>query len=1154
MPRRSMRAPVAKNAPITGTGPGDPLAAGPTTAQDEGSQPTIVVGIGAAAGGLPPLRTILSGLPLGRGMAVVITQHVETGTEAPMVSLLADWAALKVVEATDGMFLTTDHVYVMPVARTLSLVDGKLSLGETAECQGLRMPIDHFFCTLAADQGRRTVGVLLSGSGTDGTHGLAEIKSLGGVTVVQHPDTADLPEMPRSAIERGVADVVSEPAKIATFLIQRAEELMALTSRQKEEAGIEEVLAAVRSFTGHDFHCYKRGTLERRIGRRMDLQRLSSSEDYARFVRTNKEEAAVLRKDLLIGVTEFFRQPEAWRALQTKVVNGLIDAAGPHATLRMWVPACASGKEAYSLAILLVESVESSGKKVGLQLFATDADAASVEVARAGQYAEDDLKGISPDRLERFFVRKNGRYEVVKQLREMIVFAPQDLTSDPPFSKLDLVSCRNLLIYLDQSVQKKIIQLFHFSLREGGCLFLGSAENVNGQDDLFEPLSPKWRIYRKLGVSTPVGLNLPLRPTIKPAIAVPALFTQVRPTLPAIAHLAIAERFGPPAAVVDRKGTLLYLYGHVEDYLQMPLGEQTGLLADAAREGLRNRLASAILQSTAENKKVTILARVKNERKSTPVKVTVSPVRRPREGEGLLLVTFEEEKQSRAAIAALRSEQPSSDRQQLEDELRVTREELSSTIEQLEQSNENLKASNEEVTSANEELQSANEELETSKEELQSLNEELNAVNQRLQDKVLELEQTGNDVANLLTSGDVATIFLDRQLRVRRFTPAVATLFSLVETDLGRPISDIHRKFHDDALLSEAKRVLVDLTPAVSEVRTEEGAWYIRRILPYRTRDDRIEGVAITFNDVTDLKLLADQNVLLANLLEQSDQPFAVSNPDGTLGVVNGAFERLTGYSRDELLGMDSTSGLTPEKWHNLENTKLAEIRRTGKPVRYEKEYVRKDGTIVPIELLVHLSADEQGKTRYYYSFLTDLTERKRVEVALQESEERFRLALKNSPVWVAVQDRNLVFRWAFNQRIRRADEIVGKTDADLFGPEEVPAILAAKRKLLESGTDVHLETWVTSNGAHLYLDFYFEPMRSSRGEIVGIGITAVDLTDLKQAEEALRETNEELMRFNRAAVDRELRMLELKKEINGLCSVVGEPLRYAIASGDEEP
>ena len=1118
-----------------------------------------VVGLGGSAGALASLQAFFEAMPPESGAAFIVIVHHPPTHETLLPTLLARHTRMAVVEACDGASIVADHIYVLPGGKSLSVLDGTLTVQDVTLCQGLRMPIDHFFCTLAADEGRRSIGIILSGSGTDGTQGLAELRAAGGATVVQDPRTAEFPDMPASAIAAGHADAVLSPVKMAAFLTGRLAELARLTEEQQETVGLEAVLAAVRHGTGHNFHCYKRATLERRTRRRMALHHLESYDDYAHFVRTNNGEAVALRKDLLIGVTEFFRQPDAWIVLEEKVVTDLIQKAQPECTLRVWVPACSTGKEAYSVAMLLVESIERSGKNLALQIFATDADASAVEIARSGVYAEDDLKGLSQARLDRFCARVNGRYEMVKELRSLIVFAPQDLTADPPFSKVDLVTCRNLLIYLDQAAQRKIIQVFHFALREGGYLFLGSAETLSGQDNLFEPVSQKWRLYRKLGVAIPVGLELPQRPQSRPAVTIPAPIQRPRLTLLSITNQALAERYAPATAVVDRKGALLYTHGDVREFLELPLGEHTGLLVDTAREGMRHRLAGALLQAVTENKRIVAQARVKRGKTSIPVKMTVSPLRQPREADGLLLVSFEALRPAREEPAAVEDGTPPSDVRQLEDELKITREELQSTIQQLEHSNEHMKASNEEVSAANEELQSANEELETSKEELQSLNEELNAVNLRLQEKVGELEQTGNDVSNLLTSGAIATLFLDRELKVRRFTPAITKLLSLVETDLGRPIADIHRKFADQDLLSEVRRVLKDLTSATDEVQTEEGAWYSRRILPYRTQDDRIEGVVITFNDVTDLKQLSDalrcseesarqkeeQNRFLADLLERSDQPFGVGYPDGMLGVVNGAFERLTGYSREELKSMDWANVLTPPKWHELERAKLDELHRSGKPVRYEKEYCRKDGTLVPIELLVHLVTDEKGQPKHYFSFLTDLTDRKQADEALRTSEERHRRLAEEMK---RIMDVAPVAIWVANDP--QCHDIIGNRMANRFyeaqegenvsagpaegttdqtrrffrdglelRPEELPMQEAVAKDVDVRDSELHVQL---PSGRWMVMLGHASPLRDAEGNVRGCVGAFIDITERKRAEEEisrrveeLRVANEELENFN---------------------------------------
>ncbi len=1104
-----------------------------------------VIGLGGSAGALAALRLFFEAMPPESGAAFVVIPHLAHDHENLLPELLAQHTRMPVVEANDAMPLAANRIYVLPAGKSLSVLAGTLSVRDVSQCQGLRMPIDHFLCTLAADRGRWSIGVILSGTGKDGTQGLAEIRAVSGVTLAQDPQTAEFPEMPANAIAAGYADAVLAPEAMAAFLVDRLAEMARLTETQNEAAGLEAVLSAVKNATGHDFHCYKRATLDRRARRRMALHHLGNYDDYAHMIRTDKAEAIALRQDLLIGVTEFFRQSEAWNVLEEKIVVELIHKTQPGSTLRVWVPACSTGKEAYSVAMLLVESIERSGKKLALQVFATDADASAVDIARNGRYAEDDLKGLSQARLQRFCVHKNGRYEFVKELRSLIVFAPQDLTADPPFSKLDLITCRNLLIYLDQTTQRKIIQLFHFALRDGGYLFLGSAETVCGQDNLFEPLSQKWRMYRKLGVAVPVGLELPLRPPNRPAVTVPAAAQRPRLTLLSIANQALAERYAPAAAVVDRKGALLYTHGDVRDFLELPLGEHTGLLADAAREGMQNRLAGALLQAIAENKRVVVQARVKKDKKSTPVKVTVSPLRHPREADGLLLVTFEALKPPKAAPVAAQGETPHSDLLHLEDELKVTREELQSTIQQLEQSNEHMKASNEEVTAANEELQSANEELETSKEELQSLNEELNAVNARLQDKVGELEQSSNDVANLLTSGGVATLFLDKELKVRRFTQAVTKLLSLVGTDVGRPIADIHRKFQDSTLLSDVRRVLVDLTPATAEVLAENGAWYSRRILPYRTQDDRIDGVVVTFNEVTELKVLADAVRCSEDSLRQSEQRereraeelsvlfeavpipiFIARDPDCLHLTGNRLADEILRIPHGKELSLSAPEATRPVHFRPMKDGRElrldelpAQRAARGKAVRdFEFNIVFDDGIVRHVLGYGTPLLDEQGHPRGAVAALVDITDRKQAEEALRLSERKFALAFANNPAAIALTRAedgvflNVNDTWVALNGYGR-DEVIGLSAQSLPIWPTPEARARFVQELREKGSVRGWEQDFRKKSGEAFVAQLSAQILDMQGQNVILS-TFVDITARKLTAEALQRAKDEAERY----------------------------------------
>ncbi|RPJ02720.1 MAG: hypothetical protein EHM31_02695, partial [Candidatus Aminicenantes bacterium] len=576
----------------------------------------------------------------------------------------------------------------------------------------------------------------------------------------------------------------------------------------------------------------------------------------------------------------------------------------PGSEIRVWIPGCSTGEEAYGLAIILTERIEAANKASGFQIFATDPDPDALAAARAGRYPAEGLAGhVSPERLARFFVCRDGCYEVIKDIRAKVVFAPQDLTADPPFSRLDLISCRNLLIYLDQAVQRKVIALFHFALREGGSLFLGSAETVGDRVDLFEAVSKKWRIYRRIGVGRPAGVEIPFRSSgeTRPPRTGFATAPPARQSLVTAAQQILLDRFAPASVIIDRQLRVLYVHGPVEHFLTFPAGELTTRVVDMAREGLRSRLDVAIAKCLEAHRPVSITARVRRGSRSVPVVATVSPLTIPREIDGLLLVAFEER-----ALSAEKPRRPAAakdDLQQLRDELKITREELQSTITQLEGSNDQSKASNEEVTAANEELQSANEELETSKEELQSLNEELNTINARLQDKVEELEGLNDDLSNLLESTAIATVFLDKELKVKRFTPASTRLFSLIPTDLTRPVADILRRFDDEALLGEAARVLADLAPLSKEVRADDGRWYIRRITPYRTLDDRIEGVVITFVDVCDIKKseealreAREQAEWLAKMPGENPNPVARASAEGFALYVNPVASRTAGW------------------------------------------------------------------------------------------------------------------------------------------------------------------------------------------------------------------------------------------------------------------
>jgi chemotaxis methyl-accepting protein methylase/signal transduction histidine kinase/PAS domain-containing protein len=886
-PKRSAgtRQPTRRKSP-----PDKPVVPEPVVAVTDGSPAAAparitsfpVVGIGASAGGLDALMRLFDVLPVDSGMAFVLVQHLEPTHVSLTADLLGRHTAMTVAQARNGDSVQPNHVYVIPPDKDLAIREGTLHLSRPTERRGVRAPIDFFLRSLAEECQEKAVGIILSGTGCDGALGLKAVKGAGGMTMVQDPATAQYDGMPRSAIAIGTVDFVLRIDRMPEALIRYARHpfvngagpaLPVTEPGVGEGDHLTEVLAVLRARTRYDFRCYKKNMLSRRIQRRMSLSHIEAIPEYLNLLRRNPDEATALFKDLLIGVTGFFREPEAFQVLEEQVLPQLVQDKDPDSAIRVWAPGCASGEEPYSLAILLCEALARAQKTCPIQVFASDIDADALNFARAGVYPETIAADVSAERLRRFFVQDGPTYQVNKDVRERVVFAVQNLITDPPFSRLDLISCRNLLIYLENDIQKKLISLFHFALNIGGYLFLGNSETIGRADNLFSVVSKKWRIYRRLGGARGADLDFPL-------VSVPGRGRElgVMPTAPPapppdVAELTkqvLLETCAPAAVLINRQYEVLYYHGNCGRYLNLPPGEPTQDLMTLAREGLQTKLRAAIHKAGQANQRAIVSGgRVQRNGGWYAVRLTAVFIPKEHEREDLLVVTFEDEPEPallvpgdgvRAGEAAVR---------QLDLELKATREDLQSTIEELETSNEELKASNEEVMSMNEELQSTNEELETSKEELQSLNEELITMNNQLQEKVGELEATNNDLANLLSSTDIATIFLDADFRIKRFTPALCNLINLIPSDVGRPLSDIACKLKVEDVLEEARQVMDKLTPVQAEMHTDDGHWYLRRVLPYRTHDNRIEGVVVTFTDMTERERALQALKTLNETLEQ---------------------------------------------------------------------------------------------------------------------------------------------------------------------------------------------------------------------------------------------------------------------------------------------
>jgi two-component system CheB/CheR fusion protein len=843
-----------------------------------------IVGIGASAGGLEALEHFLSHVPTNSGMAFVIVQHLSPTRKGIMPELLQRTTGMKVIQVKDRTRVQPDHVYVIPPSKDMSILHGVLHLLEPASPHGLRLPIDFFLRSLAQDQQEHSIGVILSGMGSDGTLGLRAIKENGGLVLVQDPATAKFDGMPRSAIDAGLADIVAPqddlPGRILTYLKRT---LLVHTPEQalenKTQSALEKAIILLRTHTGHDFSLYKRNTLYRRIERRMGIHQIDKIADYIRYLQENSQELDLLFNELLIGVTSFFRDSAAWEELRESVIPALLASQPAGHALRAWVPACSTGEEAYSLAIVFKEAIGKikSPKKFTLNVFATDLDKDAIEKARHGVYPANIAADVSPERLKQFFAEVEGGYRVGTEIREMVVFAPQSLIMDPPFTKLDILSCRNLLIYLAPEMQKKLIPLFHYSLRPGGILFLGSAETVGGFTALFASLGGKTRLYRRTESATraePIEFPSSFVPAL-PAGTEARLETKTPLSLQSLADRLVLDHYSPPAVLVNDQGNILYVSGRTGKYLEPAAGKANWNIFAMAREGLRYELTDAFQKVLRQAGAITLKGlRIGTNGEEQFVNLTVQRLEEPEPLRGLVMIVFADVaapletkapgrvgKHGKATVHNPRLAELERKHQQVCMELQTTREEM--------------QTSQEELRSTNEEMQSTNEELMTSKEEMQSLNEELQTVNTELQAKVDELSRSSNDMKNLLNSTDIATLFLDNDLKVRRFTTQATKIIKLIPGDAGRPITDLASDLLYPELAADAREVLEKLGFAEKPVNARDGRWFTVRIMPYRTLDDRIDGVVITFADITVAKTLEAQlrdkhAVLKKHVAEQS--------------------------------------------------------------------------------------------------------------------------------------------------------------------------------------------------------------------------------------------------------------------------------------------
>ena len=814
-----------------------------------------VVGIGASAGGLDACTRLVRGLPDGNGMAFVLVQHLDPTHDSLLVPLLATHTAMPVQEATDGMLLERDHLYVIPPGTYLAAASSALHLSEPQAPRGLRLPFDFLLESLAKEYGRRAVCVVLSGTGADGSIGLMAIKEQGGLVIAQDPAEAEYDGMPTSAIATGAVDLVLKAADMPDALATHPHALATVPgvgAGDPERRAFTDIIELLRTTTPHDFTLYKPGTLQRRMERRMAMAGVPDLGRYLIMLRRDRNEAGRLATDLLINVTSFFRDPKVFERLAADIIPGLVrdhDAGEP---LRVWIAGCSTGEETWSLAMLFREHLTAVRSPIKLQIFASDVDADAVASARLGQYADTISAEVSPDRLARFFTHDEQGYRITPDLRGLVVFTVQDLLADPPFSRLDFISCRNLLIYLRRDAQARVLSLFDFALREGGILLLGAAETPGSTEGRFEVIGKPERLYRRIGQGRPKGLQFPLGQPGRGPPPGPPPIASTQATFAAFSERQVLDTYAPASVLVNGRHECLYALGPVDRYLQVAAGNATQDLLALARDGVRAKLRTALRKAGKAGGSFTDTSVVRNG-VMTPFSIEIRGVDGP--GEARQLISFVERPDRGGRVD---KSKPGHDPRlaELEDELAGLRAELAEAARHSEESGEEQKALNEEALSVNEEYQSTNEELLTSKEELQSLNEELTALNSQLQETLERQRTTSNDMQNVLYSTDVATLFLDRELNIRFFTPKTRSLFNVIPTDVGRPLSDLASLASDTNLSADARAVLHDPAPVEREVEAN-GTWFSRRVLPYRTEDNGVEGLVITFNDITERKRTA---------------------------------------------------------------------------------------------------------------------------------------------------------------------------------------------------------------------------------------------------------------------------------------------------------
>ena len=977
-----------------------------------------VVGIGASAGGLEAIKGLLAEVPVGEeeDVAFVIIQHMDPDHESVMASLLEKVTAMEIRQIEKGLEIEPNHVYLNPPRKKIGISGGEFEAFEFDTGEVPKLPIDHFFRSLSEQLEEKAISVVLSGSNADGSTGLKAVKGAGGMTIAQKESQAQYREMPRSAIDTGFVDYVLPVGEMADRIfdyvghpyIDTTTEASAKDKRF--ENVLPEIFALVRKEMGHDFADYKTTTIHRRIERRMAVHQIESIGDYHQFLKGNRTEVEELFKDLLITVTNFFREPETFNFLKEKVLPDLIETKPTDSSLRVWVPGCSTGEEAYTIGMILTEIMEELGSRLDPQIFATDLDGGSIEIARKGAYPESIAADLSEERLNRFFEKEGEKYEISDRIRKMVVFAEHNLIEDPPLSGLDMISCRNVLIYMNRELHKRVIPTFHYALNQDGILLLGTSESSGEFTDLFQAVDKKKSIFRRRetpGRTRGGHWEFPFSEREAPRAKDPEAEKTKSPDARKLAERTILKSYSAPGVLVDENYEILYLHGNTERYLAPPEGRPDMNILDMARGKLRYKLTGAISEaSKGDNPATREGIKVEYNGEKSLIDLIVEPVNRSPDDTDLYLIVFEEvspdldfEGAEGYEKGVPEGEAEAADRrlEALKKELKSTKESLRATIEELETSNEELKSRNEELQATNEELRSTNEELQTAREEAQSSNEELTSVNQELKEKIDELSQAKDDMKNLLDSTEIAILFLDTDLCLRRFTPEATELFNLIESDIGRPLMDVSSRLDDENVIEDMKDVLDTLQGVNREITTEDGDWYEMEIMPYRTTENVVDGLVVTFKDITKVKRdRLNKLRRLATVLEDSNDAITVLDLEGNIQEWNTGAENMYGYIESEAKEMNIRD-LVPEGEEG-KTLDLIDETKSGEPLEsLETRRLTKDGRILDVWLTLTTLTDESGRVYAVATTERDISDFKAKEKEYKKEISRLKTELKET-------------------------------------------------------------------------------------------------------------------------------------------------------------